>query len=1404
MDGLSVAASIIGVIEVAGYIFRLCGGYIQDVKDARADIIALRETINGLVNVLEKLAGVLDDPNSRFNITLALKDDIRTCLLTLEALQEKADPGKGKKAMRKLGFRALKWPMKRSEVERVMDDIKRYESSFSLSLQVDQMAIIIDVAGTTNLIDQNMDLEKLPVAPGAEFDSYMDQHEDECLEGTRTGLQQQIARWAASPQSNCIFWLNGMAGTGKSTISRTVARSFKQNRQLGASFFFKRGEGDRGNATKLFTTLAQQIISMLPELTLAIRKVVQDDPVIATRGLKQQFNKLLLEPLLEIRSSSEGRILVIVIDALDECESEDDIRAILQLIPQLQKSKAVQIRVFLTSRPELPIRLGFSKMANQDYKNLTLHELPEDVTAHDILLFLKHRLAQIGKERSLPVDWPGGIRTQQLLEISVPLFIFAATMCRILNDLQWDPIDSLEEILACRGENASLSRTYLPVFNRLLLNQNEKQKKQLIQEFQDIVGTIVILESPLSIISISALLGISERLVKVRLSSLNSVLSIPQNEIMPVRLFHLSFRDFLLDPGTSKKTPFAIDGKVSHSKLAIRCLSVCSSLKKNICGLQHDGTQRSEIATSRISRCLPLEVQYACRFWAYHLTQGDDPKTLHGVFTFLQAHFLHWMEAMGILGLAQEVVGIIDLLYSWVESHKSNELSEYLQDARRFASRNTVIANEAPLQLYCSGLLFAPKSSIIRKTFTKYLPTWIPTVPDVQENWSADVQSFDDFSGGFLPISFSSDSRTLAYSADDGSIKLWDVMTGVLKHTLEGHPNDTEELVFIFISFSPDGQLLASASINDPRTVKLWDPVAGTLQRTLNHPLCSPFFPTFSPDGRFLVSPTCDPDRPGIFVWDLIRDCFEQIAANSSGTVSCVAFSPDSQLLAFALAGGSVKLWDIASGRLRQTLECHTESITRLSFSHTGQFLGILYDQFRFGIWNIVTGAEKILPGTIYAGIFSPTEQVLVTVSGECLLSSWDPDTGLPVNDFQGKYSPNGLVFSPDGKFLALARDHFQVMVLDMSTGIAYAPFGAHSDLVVSMAFSPNGQFLASGSRDQVVKIWHVGTGIPKPEQHSEGHSSRIRSLTFSADGETFAGCCNDGTVALWYPRTGSLSQKQLLASFPGLDVALAPSGKFLVSISVEKEIKLWRITKSKIEPIPTFQSLNSADEPCGTSEVTFSPCSRMLASHSGGTIQLWDADTTTGSLRLKHTLHYDSEYICENLIFSPNSQLLAARSGDKMLRIWNTRTGSLEKTFPCHPMEICNLEFSPNGRFIASYLLNEGRRFLSLLEISTNEQKQTWRIPGYSERLMFSRDGSYLRTDFGHIDIRPEYWDAPISPGEDVEISIFKSHWVTFNRRKILWLPLEYRPSCFAVHGNILVLGYGSERVLFIEFCPQ
>ena len=103
-----------------------------------------------------------------------------------------------------------------------------------------------DVSQKMNLVDRKA---KLPVAKGASFDSHIEEHNSKCLANTRVELQRQIKEWAKDMNGKPIFWLNGMAGTGKSTVARTVAWSFADEGHLGASFFFKKGEGDRGTAS---------------------------------------------------------------------------------------------------------------------------------------------------------------------------------------------------------------------------------------------------------------------------------------------------------------------------------------------------------------------------------------------------------------------------------------------------------------------------------------------------------------------------------------------------------------------------------------------------------------------------------------------------------------------------------------------------------------------------------------------------------------------------------------------------------------------------------------------------------------------------------------------------------------------------------------------------------------------------------------------------------------------------------------------------------------------------------------------------------------------------------------------------------------------------------------------------
>ena len=268
---------------------------------------------------------------------------------------------------------------------------------------------IYDVTSGSDLeiksMAQGLNLKELPVAEGAEFGTYMDQHEEGCLPGTREELLREIDEWSVLPESRCIFWLNGSAGTGKSTISRTVAKSFRERGLPGASFFFKRGEGDRGNATRFFTTITRQLFKQIPEVQPVIIHTLKDDLGISAKPLKEQFDNLILRPLLSFKESKcLIRTLVITIDALDECENDDNIRIVLRLLPQLKQVRLLRLRIFVASRPELPIRLGFQNEVGDDHQDFILRQIPELIIKRDISLFLNHRLTRIRKMRSLQRD----------------------------------------------------------------------------------------------------------------------------------------------------------------------------------------------------------------------------------------------------------------------------------------------------------------------------------------------------------------------------------------------------------------------------------------------------------------------------------------------------------------------------------------------------------------------------------------------------------------------------------------------------------------------------------------------------------------------------------------------------------------------------------------------------------------------------------------------------------------------------------------------------------------------------------------------------------------------------------------------------------------------------------------
>ena len=517
----------------------------------------------------------------------------------------------------------------------------------------------------------------LPCATQAAFDSYAEQHNPFCLHDTRADVLSEIIRWAEECDEAHIFWLSGLAGTGKSTVARTITREFQGRNRLGASFFFSRSEEDQSHTTKFFTTIAVQLANKSSALKDLIYQAVDRDPDIACKALGEQWNRLVLQPLSMLKANSIQSPLILVVDALDECDDDRDVRVILNLLAEAAVLETIQLRIFVTSRPETPILLGFRSLPGALHRDLSLHNIPRAMIDNDILIFFEHKLREIRNASDyLPVGWPGKEATHHLVSRSNGLFVYAAILCRFIEgDVQQSPDDLLRLLLDDNTTDSSLrqfpTKTLDMMYTQILQHSvknvdDRKDKQRLTVTFKQVVGAIVILFDPLSTLALARLLDMDQRRIHLGLHNLRSILEIPDNPNLPLRLFHPSFRDFLLDKQRSADLHFWLNEKKAHGALADSCLRLMSgSLKKDICSLRAPGALASEVDNNHIEQCLPTELQYACRYWVQHFERSEA--RLHGdgnVLAFLRKHLLHWLEALSWMGKTSEGVLAITSLES--------------------------------------------------------------------------------------------------------------------------------------------------------------------------------------------------------------------------------------------------------------------------------------------------------------------------------------------------------------------------------------------------------------------------------------------------------------------------------------------------------------------------------------------------------------------------------------------------------------------------------------------------------------------------------------------------------------------------------------------------------------------
>ena len=518
--------------------------------------------------------------------------------------------------------------------------------------------------------------EMLPHVEASYADYAYRKQNGPCFGRTREALIADIEKWITTGEISQMYLLSGLAGIGKSTVAFTVADRAKLVGRLGASFFFSRDEAERSNAKRFFTTIAFQLCLHDDEFAQAIGNVLQDKRGKA-EDPQEQLEALLLKPLRDVvRLRSQP--VVIVVDALDECEDQDAVwilAALTRLVEELPS-----FRVVLTTRPQRHLPTDASA-----HNVFHMQNIDEKVVDDDIRLYLEYSLSQGQVARCLP-GLPGqwSVSSEEvafLVWAAGRLFIVAAAAVRfILDTLARNPKLQMETLkIDPRVLLESLRHFYLAILRHAV---PPNCKPIVIQRFKVVVGTTLAIQTPLPISTLEHLTPQFATDIRAVLTYLQSVITLKND--MP-HVYHKSLFDFLTSAGHCMEDHF-IDLRAHHTRIATRCFQIMNkNLKRNMLDLggpayfmdNHEVLTAQEVPDGQLHRKIPAELRYACVYWINHVEGADTKDTIlvKESERFTNEHLLHWFETLswiGNLDVAHRALRsipkfMVTLLLKWID-----------------------------------------------------------------------------------------------------------------------------------------------------------------------------------------------------------------------------------------------------------------------------------------------------------------------------------------------------------------------------------------------------------------------------------------------------------------------------------------------------------------------------------------------------------------------------------------------------------------------------------------------------------------------------------------------------------------------------------------------------------------
>jgi hypothetical protein len=483
-----------------------------------------------------------------------------------------------------------------------------------------------------------------------------------CTPGTRVSLLEDLMAWATASDSSCVFWLNGLAGTGKSTIARTLCERLDTQGLLGASFFISRDQSERRDASNIVRSIAHQLAVRWRPVADALCTELCETPTSKARSLRQQITDFIIIPA---RALPAGISFIIVIDALDEAVIGNTNRPggdlLLLLVHQLLQL-ASRAKLLITSRNEIPIQKMFRELSAtpETVDTVKLHELDKVVVKDDIAIYLDHSFTVI-RNTQLDLElvhgtWPSAEDIARLTELSGLLFIYAATAIRFVENPKYHPRSRLTQLLRQGQQSAGaspygeLDALYRQILEEAVLDPGGDEAF-LCQRLQAVVAVIVLAQTPLNIQALANLSDIDVDDFRIVVGQLSSLL---EDGTSIVRVFHPSFPDFVSDAARCKDPRFRVVPPVDHGIIALRCLLLMNEhLRYNMCNLADHTVANEDVEGLDQVLCENVSdaLRYAVCFWCTHLTASDSTNgsLLDALEEFCRRHLFHWVELLSLL-----------------------------------------------------------------------------------------------------------------------------------------------------------------------------------------------------------------------------------------------------------------------------------------------------------------------------------------------------------------------------------------------------------------------------------------------------------------------------------------------------------------------------------------------------------------------------------------------------------------------------------------------------------------------------------------------------------------------------------------------------------------------------------